>query len=111
MEYKQIPKVYRDLIKDTKHGSYTINSDVIDACENAKNWKEAQKAIKAYMENLIDEATEAIRHFTNDKTYILRMALQRITMEHIDEVEENCGQTWYRVGKQWHFVMTAECDK
>ncbi len=111
MEYKQVPEKYRDEWNGGKHGSMTIQSDVNDSIEKAGDWLDAQGMIEQAMIELIGEAQHTIEKLVDKPNYALIHALQEFTGETIDEVEQNCGQTWYRVGKQWHFVMTAECDK
>ena len=111
MEYKQVPKKYRDEWNGGRHGSMTIQSDVNQSIDKAGDWLDAQGMIEQAMIELIGEAQHTIEKLADKPNYALIHALQEFTGETINEVEENAGSVWFRVGKQWHFVMTAECDK
>lgn len=111
MNLNQIPKKYRDNISTLRFNSGTIEADVNQAIDDATDWNEAMDSIQSFMENLISEAQGVIETVTDQDDHTLIHALELITEETIDEVSENCGQTWYRVDNQWYFIMTAECEK
>ena len=63
MEINKIPTNLQDEVYSLKHGSYTIQSDVTDAIEQAEDWKDAQEIIKSRMDTLVDESKEIIKLF------------------------------------------------
>ncbi len=56
MKFRNLPQHLREAIEALKHGSNTIECDVQDALDNAKNIADFQDKVSFAMDNLIEEA-------------------------------------------------------
>ncbi len=56
MEYEDLPEDVKQYIRDLKHGSYTIESDVEEALSEASDLSEFRLLVTNYMDELISEA-------------------------------------------------------
>ncbi len=107
MEYKQVPKKYRDEWNGGKHGSTTIQSDVNDSIDKAGDWLDAQGMIEQAMIELIGEAQHTIEKLVDKPNYALIHAVQEVTGETVEEVKEGDSQIWYKVDDLWYFIISG----
>lgn len=63
MEFEELPEDTQEEIRALKHGAYTIECDVKDALEEAKNVQDFGETVKTRMMDLIGEARSAIASF------------------------------------------------
>ncbi len=56
MDFEELPEDIQEQINMLKHGAQTIQSDVWDALESAKDLKEFQLQVDNCMDELISEA-------------------------------------------------------
>ncbi len=62
-----MPDDLRETIESLKYGSYTIESDVNDALDNAENLKDFQEHASGALNNLINEAKDVMRSLGHRK--------------------------------------------
>lgn len=67
MKFENIPKELQEPIKDLRHGSLTIQSDVDDAIDQEENWKEAKSTISVRMIDLIGEAKSVLKDICGEE--------------------------------------------
>lgn len=60
MKIEELPEETRDEIRSLKHGSYTIETDVIQALEDAGDIKDFKQGVTGRMKALIEEAEGVI---------------------------------------------------
>jgi hypothetical protein len=56
MEFDDLPKDLQEIVEGLKHGAYTIECEVIEALEDAKNLEEFKASVKERMKDLSGEA-------------------------------------------------------
>lgn len=63
MEFDKLPEDMQDGIIALKHGSATIEADVLDALDEAENLKDFQERVKAAMAALKEEIEAVFKMF------------------------------------------------
>ena len=111
MNENQLTKQQQEAANDLKYYSLSAETNINNAIDEAENPDDLIAQITDLMTDQADEAFYLLDQFSGSDDSKLKYALAQITGEKIEEVEENAGSIWYRVDDQWHFVMTAECDK
>jgi hypothetical protein len=66
MKLEDLPEEMQEAIKALEHGSNTIEVDITDALEDAKNLSEFKETVRIRMKDLIGEAQGAIADFCGD---------------------------------------------
>ncbi len=61
MRFEELPSDLRETVESLKHGSFTIECDVKDALDNAENLQDFKVRASGALNNLINEARDAIR--------------------------------------------------
>lgn len=56
MEFKDLPDNLQEFVEGLKYGPYSIECDVIDALESAKNIDEFRSLVKGSMKEFIETA-------------------------------------------------------
>jgi hypothetical protein len=66
MKLEDLPEEMQEEIVALKHGSKTIEVDITDALDDAKNLSEFKEIVSNRMKDLIGEALDAMANFCND---------------------------------------------
>ncbi len=66
MKLEDLPEEMQEEIVALKHGSNTIEFDIMDALEDAKNLSEFKETVRTRMKDLIGEALDTITNFSDD---------------------------------------------
>lgn len=71
MELDQLPEDMQDQIDLLKHGSSTVQMDILDALDSAKDIGEFKSLVDARMHDLIGEAQSALEALGTGKGVII----------------------------------------
>lgn len=71
MELDQLPEDMQDQIDLLKHGSSTVQMDILDALDSAKDIGEFKSLVDAHMHDLIGEAQSALEALGTGKGVII----------------------------------------
>ncbi len=66
MKFEKLPEDIQEDVKSLKHGSNTIECDILDAIEEAENLPDFRVRTIAKMQMLINECNETIKIFDKE---------------------------------------------
>ncbi len=76
MELGDLPDEMQEVFHALRHGSYTIECDIGDALEGARNVQEFGESVKGKMRDLMNEARQVIDDFCGEEDVVFTIRLK-----------------------------------